>query len=263
MLVIEKMKAKENFTNLEQQITDYILEHPRDMMSLSLKDLAQNVYMSKATVIRYYKKLGFSSYRAFCVELAKELNYYPDYDDSEQLNTVRFSREDSIDEVAEKILQVKTNALKVTHEYLDVKTIRQVLEVIEHYDRLYIYGFGSGGVCAARNFEAKMIKAGKEAITVRFEDWYIESYRNYSRDSCMILIGYNDQDNRIASLAKKVNEENIPIILLTGPYKNEIDQYAHLILRTSYAEEKSIPGSLGSLTAMDYLISVLFTAIMR
>ena len=38
MLVIEKMKAKENFTNLEQQITDYILEHPRDMMSLSLKN---------------------------------------------------------------------------------------------------------------------------------------------------------------------------------------------------------------------------------
>ena len=120
------------------------------------------------------------------------------------------------------------------------------------------------GVTVAEGESVFDLSTGKLKLTEDdFPDWYIESYRNYSRDSCMILIGYNDQDNRIASLAKKVNEENIPIILLTGPYKNEIDQYAHLILRTSYAEEKSIPGSLGSLTAMDYLISVLFTAIMR
>lgn len=263
MLVIEQMKAKENFTNLERQITDYILKHRKEVLSLSLKDLAQSLYMSKATIIRYYKKLGFSSYREMCVELTKELSLYHDYDEARQSDSVLFNPDDSIEEIAEKILLVKTNALTVTHEYLDVKTIKQIQDVIHHYNRIYIYGFGSGGSIGASNLEVKLVKSGLDATRIEYKDWYAERYKNYTKNACMILIGYNDSDNRIMKLAQKVKQESIPIILLTGPYKNEIDQYAYLILRTYYTEEKSVPFSLGSTTALEYLTSVLFTVVSK
>lgn len=260
MLVIEKMKSKENFTNLERQITDYILEHRKEMMSLSLKELAQNLYMSKATVIRYYKKLGFNSYRELCVELAKELNYYQDYDEVDKPAAVNFNQKENIEDIAEKIFLVKINALTVTHEYLDIETVKRVIEVINHYNRIYIYGFGSAGKIAAHNMEMKMLKSGKDVTVLEYKDWYIKRYRNLAKNSCMILIGYNDSDNRIAAIAKKSSEEGLPIILLTGPYENEIDQYAHLVLRTNYTEGASVPGSLGSQTALDYLTAILYTA---
>ena len=57
MLLIEKMKHKEDFTALERQISDYILEHRDEMFEMSLAQLAGKLYVSKATVIRYFKKL--------------------------------------------------------------------------------------------------------------------------------------------------------------------------------------------------------------
>ena len=74
MLLIEKMKHKEDFTALERQISEYILEHRNEIFELSLAEFSKRLYVSKATMIRYFKKLGFASYRELCVELAKELS---------------------------------------------------------------------------------------------------------------------------------------------------------------------------------------------
>ena len=67
MLLSERLKKEADFTALEKQISQYILDHPKEVFNLPLAELASKLYVSKATIIRYYKKLGFDSYRDMCV----------------------------------------------------------------------------------------------------------------------------------------------------------------------------------------------------
>ena len=127
MLLIEKMKHKENFTVLERQITDYILEHRDEMYEMTLAELAGKLYVSKATVIRYFKKLGFSSYRELCVELAREQNYYQATLEGEE--GILPDGSEPVPQTAQKIQKQTANALAVTSQYMDYTELHEAAKV--------------------------------------------------------------------------------------------------------------------------------------
>lgn len=259
MLAIEQIKQKDNFTALERQISEYILKNRREVFSLSLAELAGRLYMSKATIIRYYKKLGFSSYREMCVELSKELSLY-DGDGMDNTYREDLHTDSSLPEIARRLQQIRTKALAVTYEYLKYDEIEQAADMISRCGRIYLYGFGRGGSQAVMNLEVQLKRLGKDVSQMTMSDWFMKSYQNYSRETCMIIVGYNDHDGRIAELVKNIESGQTPIILITGPMQNEIDRYANLILRTNYMESRNVPGSIGSAQAIEYLTEVLYFA---
>ena len=44
----------------EKKIADWILEHPRDILPLSITELAEQSKSSEATIVRFAKRVGFT-----------------------------------------------------------------------------------------------------------------------------------------------------------------------------------------------------------
>lgn len=75
-MIIEQFLDTGRFTPAEQQIIDFINNHPRVVVNLSLQDLSQECYVSQASIIRFVKKLGLKGFADFKVHLAQELNAF-------------------------------------------------------------------------------------------------------------------------------------------------------------------------------------------
>ena len=55
-------------------MADYILEHLRQVPSMSAGELADAPYTSKATVVRLCQKLGLTGYQEFKIRLVEEMS---------------------------------------------------------------------------------------------------------------------------------------------------------------------------------------------
>ena len=59
MKIADKIKNREEFTPTENTIAKYLQENSRDVVGMSLDELANTLYVSKSSIIRFCKKLGF------------------------------------------------------------------------------------------------------------------------------------------------------------------------------------------------------------
>lgn len=64
MGLIQQLKQKRDFTSTEAAIADFILNNLEELPQLSITELAQMTYSSKAAVTRMCRKLGQEGYKA-------------------------------------------------------------------------------------------------------------------------------------------------------------------------------------------------------
>lgn len=57
--LIKLLQEKEQFSNAETTIADYLLANFRTLPSMSTRQLAQATYSSSAAIVRFCQKLGF------------------------------------------------------------------------------------------------------------------------------------------------------------------------------------------------------------
>ena len=73
-MLLEKLREEKQFTSHEKTVADYILEHLRQVPSMSAGELADASYTSKATVVRLCQKLGLTGYQEFKIRLVEEIS---------------------------------------------------------------------------------------------------------------------------------------------------------------------------------------------
>ena len=76
MTILEQLEQRDQFTDIEEFIAEYILAHREEIYGWNLASLAKATCSSNATIVRMCRKLGFKGYKdfhiAFVVELEKQ-----------------------------------------------------------------------------------------------------------------------------------------------------------------------------------------------
>lgn len=73
MSIIDKLETTHQFTLLEKEIVNYILDNKDQVVHLKISDLANATDTSNATIVRLCRKLGINGYREFKIEFIKDL----------------------------------------------------------------------------------------------------------------------------------------------------------------------------------------------
>ena len=71
ILKIQAMRG--NLSKSEQLVCDYIIQHPNEVIYLSVSELAAKSGVSDATVIRTSQKIGNGSYQELKISLAQDI----------------------------------------------------------------------------------------------------------------------------------------------------------------------------------------------
>ncbi|PXX73689.1 MurR/RpiR family transcriptional regulator [Dielma fastidiosa] len=97
-------------TPVEKCIINYIINHPNEVIEMTMEDLARETYTSRSTISRFCKKNGYDGFNSLKIQLAIELNMF--LKDEVSVNTsLPFDKGDDSLTIVDKIIsQIHTRS---------------------------------------------------------------------------------------------------------------------------------------------------------
>lgn len=200
----EILKAKlqnkhTSFTTLDKYCSDQLIAHPNILELDTLREIAQQLNVSEATISRYFKKIGFNSFLAFKFWKENLENA------SQYQNTL-----------VEDIIQTINHLSKVD--------MNVFLNELKTFDHIYISG-RSESKFLAQSLERKLMKVGFHTTFISVDDFDTIDRRPY-RD-----------EQKIAWILVSLSGESTDFYL-EGEWKNVFKKCTLILLSAQKPQAK-------------------------
>ena len=100
-MLYNKLKNLKNITHQEEAVVQYILDHPSDLLRMSINDLAILSYSSTSTIVRLCKKLGYKGFTEFKLTYVSEFSLF--LEQQEHLKDIPFTPKSNLDDVVSRL----------------------------------------------------------------------------------------------------------------------------------------------------------------
>src|SRR5699024_10719998 len=101
-------------------IAEAVLNDPVKTVDLSMSQLARRCQVSTTSIVRFYKKVGYSRFRDFLLDIAQEVaRERLQYADSARL-THDIARHDTMHDIVDKVVLNETLSIADTAEVLSI-----------------------------------------------------------------------------------------------------------------------------------------------
>lgn len=260
MLILNQLEDKRRFTSVEWEIIGYVTKNIKEVLHMTADELAGVTYTSTASIIRLCQKLGLKGYKEFKVQLATEINSF-NVTGERIREDIPFKKVDSNLETIKKLLNLNYQALTDTYNNMDMEKLNKVAKIISKYDDLSIFGIGTSYLIAA-DFYCKILRLGMNVHLDSMPGFqYVRSISQNSNTLAMFVSYYGCQKEHL-NVAQKLQERNVPIILITGPNVGPLCKYATEIIHVSVNEPSTNKvGAFASRTAMQFILDSIFSLI--
>ncbi|WP_298834293.1 MurR/RpiR family transcriptional regulator [uncultured Planococcus sp.] len=237
---------KHTFTKSENKIYDYILAHPDKVLYHSLTELSELSGVAEATVLRFFRKLGFKGFQDFKFLFAQEV---PPANHSLQDESFVYRIRNSI-----------VQAIEDSSEVVDMDTLEKSIQAIDAAEDVVIFGIGSSGI-AGLDMQNRLMRIGKHVSAITDSHFQIMRASSLTEKSVVIAISLTGSTKDIVDAVKLAKEKNATVIALTNYVKSPLTKYADFVLLSSAKESPLDSGSLVSKIAQLYLIDLICTGL--
>ncbi len=134
-------EAQKTFKKSDRVILNFITQYPQEAAFLSLKELTERTGTSKPTVIEFYKKLGYSSYKEF---LSGVKSFYEHHIDSYKASTIIFKKIRSVGELIKSAIEIEIKSISRLKEYITEEDLIFISDVIFESKKIFLFGPGTG-----------------------------------------------------------------------------------------------------------------------
>lgn len=261
MRIIDQIRNRESFTPTENTLAKYLEENSRQVVNMSLEQLANTLYVSKSSIIRFCKKLGFKGHKELCVKLAKEMDTF--VYDNELVNPSNPYREnDTMDRIAGKTYQLCHGALYDTYNDLELDEISLLAKRIAETEKVYLYVMEETALCA-EYFCRSVEKIGIEVHVSKFPGSMIENACRQGTDSVAVMMSYGMFNQEMRRAAEILHEAGVHAFLISGMEKNPVNSYMEHQIRIRYFEPSPKINCIGSKIAILLILDVIYGEIFR
>ena len=126
-----------------KKIALYIIANPGKVVSHTTADMASELDISEASIVRFCKTLGFKGFADFKIKLARDLGA-----ETSDPAPAGISPEDSPTEVFQKVLRMESDDIRFTLDMLDEDSMHKCLDLISVSNKIAFFGIGSSAIVA-------------------------------------------------------------------------------------------------------------------
>lgn len=246
-----------NYLNpAEKAAAEYILENPEAASGQSVQAIASSAFVSSAAVIRMCKYLGFKGFKDFRSALTADL---ASQNMSLTLTDDDIHKDDSLDDIIQKITKKNIQSLYDTLRLMDAKSVDESVKLMQKADRILLFGLGASMI-VAQDFYQKFLRINKPCITN--EDWHLQliTAKNSSRKDLGIIISYSGETAEMIKCAEELKKNGTPIIAITRCVSSPIGQLADIRLYTTANESLFRSAAMSSRISQLNIVDILYTA---
>lgn len=238
----------------ERQTAEYMKANQQQLIYASITELADAVGTSEATVTRACTKLGYPSFQALKVSVAKEL-VTPQEKIHEELTS-----DASADAIIEKIFSSAVQTLTMTQQSLDSQAVRKSIETILNCRRLVIIGNGNSGAIAL-DAQHKFLRIGMNVQAFTDDHLQMIAMVSLTREDVLLAISHSGSSRDVGDAIKLAKEKGAAVITITSSGQSPVSKMSDIQLYTRSQETRYRTYAISSRMAELTIIDTLYTGV--
>jgi DNA-binding MurR/RpiR family transcriptional regulator len=216
-----------NLTKSEKRIANYLRKNQEESAFLSAGEIADRLGLSEATLVRFARTLGFSSYPAMRAVLQE--NFRRRVTHSARLRgRLEDLREGG--DIFERLVVSEMDYLTQALETVDRKSLQKTVELLRSSDRIFVFG-GGPSVSLVELMQIRLIRFGRQVIPLTTSGREIlEQLMLMKARDLLFMISFFDVTPTQQLVLEYANEVNCPVVILTDTLGSIIGDKADIVL---------------------------------
>lgn len=220
MALLNALKHKSGFTDTEEALADYILEHTDEVAEMNISVLSSSAHTSNAAVVRLCRKMGLDGYRDFRITLARELerarshvlDVNPDKPFIEGTNTP---------DILSSIAALSRQAIDASYAMVSASSVRKAARLMQGARRIAFYAIGDTAV-TVEGFSNLLLKLGIVCINgIQHDDANVVTQMLDARDLAIVVSHSGGLIDYYPSVIKTLRERGCKMVLITANQEME------------------------------------------
>lgn len=237
-LILERIRAAlPALPPAEQRVAKLVLNDARSFASLPVGELAQRAHVSKPTVVRFCRSVGYDGLADFKLKLAGSVN-----------EGVPFVHRavDADDKASDLIVKVVDNAVSALLKYRNAATGHAVERAIDSLAqagksgrRIEFYGVGNSGI-VAQDAQHKFFRLGVFANAVSDGHVQVMSATMLRAGDCAVIISNSGRSKDLIDVAQIAHRKGATVIVITASGSTLAQlalQPGHVLLAADHPED--------------------------
>ncbi|MGH2316236.1 MurR/RpiR family transcriptional regulator [Planococcus sp. SE5232] len=244
-----------HFSEKEKKIADYVLNDPKNIIHLTINQIADELGLAESTIFRFCQRIGFKGFQAFKISLAAEV-VAPLKDIHEKIE-----EGDSISAVTEKVFRSNIKTLEDTLQIVDTEAMEQATVKLLKARKIDFYGNGGSAMVAMDGYH-KFVRLGLHVSMNLDSHMQLMAASQLQSDDVAIVISHSGSTTDVLDVLRVLKEKGVTIICVTNFAKSPLSKESDIALYTISEETDFRSEALSSRIAQLSLIDALYTNLM-
>ncbi len=245
----------QRFSDKEKKIADFVLNDPKNIIHLTINQIADELGLAESTIFRFCQRIGFKGFQAFKISLAAEV-VAPLKDIHEQIE-----EGDSVRSVTEKVFRSNINTLEETLQIIDAEAMESASHAIMKARKTEFFGSGGSAMIAMDGYH-KFIRLGLLVSMNLDSHMQLMAASQLQKGDVAIVISHSGSTTDVLDILRVLKEKEVTIICVTNFGKSPLSKDADIALYTVSEETDFRSEALSSRIAQLSLIDALYTNLM-
>lgn len=246
-------KRQEYMTPVEQRIANFILENPRKIINMPVKDIASNSNTSDAAIVRFAKRVGLAGIKELKVELAKELHTL----EKEKISRVIDLEEDDHKDIFDKVFKNTIQALYNTEKIVSRDVMEEAAHLILEARNTFIFGVGDSAN-VGQDIEQKLHRVNVNAFFTADKYLCLTRLSNATESDVLFVITLSGKTAEVIEVVKKAKALGIKVVILTQNHASIAKRHSDLAIEITEEETNIQYMNMTSRIAQLVICDVLF-----
>jgi DNA-binding MurR/RpiR family transcriptional regulator len=214
-------------TKSERAIADYLRQNQDEAAFLSAGEIASRLNLSEATMVRFARTLGFSSYPAMRTVLQETFRRRVTH--STRLRG-RLDDLRAAGDIFERLVASEIDYLTQALETVDRKALHQAVELLRLRNRVFVFGVGPS-VSLVELMEIRLRRFGRQVIPLTTAGREIlEPLLMLTENDLLFVICFFDVSAALQLVLDYAKDVKCPVIMLTDTLGSIIGEKADVVL---------------------------------
>ncbi|QEY33634.1 MurR/RpiR family transcriptional regulator [Caproiciproducens galactitolivorans] len=255
---ILKINSRYNlFTKAERKVADYVLQNPKKVLFMSITDLAEACDVGDTSVFRFCKTMQLQGYQEFKMQLSLSISDDDEDDRIASMLSSEITQEDSIEEVARKVLQINQNALNETFDLLNYEALSQAVDYMISAKQIYFFGVGSS-LMTAQDAVNKFIRITSKIHSVPDAHMQAMAASVLTPDDLAFVISYSGATKDTIQVVRQAKQEGAKVVSITRFEKSPLTAYSDVVILCGTNEGPLQGGSTSARISQMMLLDLIY-----
>ena len=241
------------------RVGTFIVENPREIMGMTITNLAEATQVSETTVVRFCREIGIDGYSQLRLGLALEMGARNEAKGKFE-GTTDISPTDTLASAVEKIAYADARSVEDTAKNLSMETLKAVVGHVIAARRIDIFGVGASGLVVL-DLQQKLHRIGMMSFGLIDPHQAMVSAALLDESCVAIAISHSGATKDVIEALAEAKKNGAITVAITNSQRSPLAALADHVLTTGAMETTFRSAATGSRLAQLTVVDCLFVGI--